>query len=83
MEALATGSEADPISPEGIDCSAWFKQLQAMTFWNEIDVIAQSTRWSPVASPVSLPCSAGTQAQRTANQNVAGRSKRLGAIEQR
>ena len=41
MEALATGSEMpDPISPEGIDCSAWFKQLQAMTFWNEIDVIA-------------------------------------------
>ena len=29
MEALAKGEELpDPISPEGIDCSDWFHQLQ-------------------------------------------------------
>ena len=40
MEALALGSELpDPTSPEGIDCSAWFEQIKAMRFWNEIEVL--------------------------------------------
>ena len=41
MESLATGAPMpDPVSPEGIDCSDWFKQLQGMKFWDQIDVLA-------------------------------------------
>ena len=41
MQALACGNALlNPISPEGIDCTAWFKQLEAMTFWNEIQTLA-------------------------------------------
>ena len=40
MEALATGKTMPPpISPEGIDCSDWFKQLQDMRFWDLIDLL--------------------------------------------
>ena len=40
MEALALGAELpDPTSPEGIDCSAWFEQIKAMRFWNQIEVL--------------------------------------------
>nr|BAR36007.1 DNA replication factor Dna2-like nuclease [uncultured Mediterranean phage uvMED] len=41
MEALVTGKTMPPsTSPEGIDCSDWFKQLQGMKFWDHIDLIA-------------------------------------------
>jgi hypothetical protein len=41
MESLATGAPMpDPVSPEGIDCSDWFKQLQGMKFWDQIDLLA-------------------------------------------
>ena len=41
MESLATGKPMpDPVSPEGIDCSAWYEQLQGMKFWEQIDVLA-------------------------------------------
>ena len=32
-------SHADP-DPEGIDCSGWFAQLQGMSLWNEVEVLA-------------------------------------------
>ena len=41
MEAKVKGlTPPDPVSPEGIDCSAWFDQLNAMAFWDRIDLIA-------------------------------------------
>ena len=41
MEALAKGTAMpDVVSPEGIDCSDWFAQLQGMSLWNEVDVLA-------------------------------------------
>ena len=41
MEALAKGTAMpDPVSPEGIDCSGWFAQLQGMSLWNEVEVLA-------------------------------------------
>ena len=41
MQALACGNALlNPMSPEGIDCTAWFNQLEAMTFWNEIQTLA-------------------------------------------
>ena len=61
MEALAKGEELpDPISPEGIDCSDWFHQLQheinkglTMTdFWKEAEVLA--TEFTMVSRKRSL-----------------------------
>ena len=41
MESMATGKPMpDPVSPEGIDCSTWYEQLQSMKFWDHIDVLA-------------------------------------------
>lgn len=41
MEALVIGKTMPPpTSPEGIDCSAWYEQLQGMKFWDQIDVLA-------------------------------------------
>ena len=62
MEALAKGEELpDPISPEGIDCSDWFHQLQhgeiskglTMTdFWKEAEILA--TEYTMVSQKRSL-----------------------------
>ena len=62
MEALAKGEELpDPVSPEGIDCSDWFHQLQhgeiskglTMTdFWKEAEVLA--TEFTMVSQKRSL-----------------------------
>ena len=41
MEAKVKGlTMPDPVSPEGIDCSGWFDQLNAMAFWDRMDLIA-------------------------------------------
>lgn len=41
MESLATGAELpDPVSPEDIDCTAWFDQLKAIKFWDQMELIA-------------------------------------------
>ena len=40
-EAMAKGtSMPDPISPEGMDCSDWFAQIQSLPMWDVIDVMA-------------------------------------------
>ena len=52
MEALATGSAMPPTtSPEGIDCSEWFRVLQELPLWGQCDVLATEytmtkSRWS-------------------------------------
>ena len=41
LESIVTGKPMPPpVSPEGIDCSDWFKQLQGTKFWDLIDVLA-------------------------------------------
>ena len=62
MEALAKGEELpDPVSPEGIDCSDWFHQIQhgkispGLTmddFWKEAEVLA--TEFTMVSQKRSL-----------------------------
>ena len=62
MEALAKGEELpDPISPEGIDCSDWFHQLQngeinkgltMADFWKEAEILA--TEYTMVSRKRSL-----------------------------
>ena len=40
LEALVTGKTMPPTtSPEGIDCIDWFKQLQGMKFWDQINLL--------------------------------------------
>ena len=52
MEALANGNDLpDPVSPEGIDCSEWFRVLQELSLWDQCDVLAceytmTKRRWS-------------------------------------
>jgi len=29
-----------PLSPDGIDCQAWFDQIESMPFWNSVETIA-------------------------------------------
>jgi hypothetical protein len=41
MQALAEGKDLpDPVSPEGIDCSEWFRVLQDVPLWGNVDVQA-------------------------------------------
>ena len=41
MESICTGKPFPAEeSPEGINCSDWFTQLQGMKFWDQIEVIA-------------------------------------------
>ena len=41
MESICTGKPfPSENSPEGINCSDWFTQLQGMKFWDQIEVIA-------------------------------------------
>ncbi len=37
---LTGQAEIDPVSPEGIDCSAWIEWLRAMPLWDECTVLA-------------------------------------------
>ena len=52
MQALAEGTDLpDPVSPEGIDCSEWFRVLQGLPLWGHCDVLATEytmtkRRWS-------------------------------------
>ena len=40
MEALAKGLPMpDPISPEGIDCSEWFRVLQELPIWDKVEML--------------------------------------------
>ena len=41
LEALVKGQPLpDHISPEGVDCLPWFKQLSGMSFWEKIELLA-------------------------------------------
>ena len=52
MQALAEGTDLpDPVSPEGIDCSEWFRVLQEVPLWGNVNVLAceyvmTHRRWS-------------------------------------